>query len=234
MLYTQLLRDVVAARGRRRRRRIAERGGPGGAERGVVLQRALPHRAAAPRARCTSATPVVLLIDEVDRADPEFEAFLLEILSELQVTIPELGTIRATRAPAARLPHDQRHARDDRRPAPPLPPRVPRLPAALARASPSSSSRVPGLAAALAAQLVAFVDGLRALDLRKAPAIARPSTGRARCCSLGASALDRELVRVHARASSSSTRATRATSSRRIERLLAAAEQAAIATEIGE
>ena len=43
--------------------------------------------------------PVVLLIDEVDRADDEFEAFLLEILSEFQVTIPELGTIRAKRRP---------------------------------------------------------------------------------------------------------------------------------------
>nr|WP_246345817.1 MoxR family ATPase [Conexibacter arvalis] len=46
-----------------------------------------------------SAEPVVLLIDEIDRADDEFEAFLLELLSEFQVTIPELGTIRARRRP---------------------------------------------------------------------------------------------------------------------------------------
>src|SRR5262249_32132855 len=43
----------------------------------------------------TAPKPVVLLVDEVDKADPEFEAFLLEVLSEFQVTVPELGTIRA-------------------------------------------------------------------------------------------------------------------------------------------
>jgi MoxR-like ATPase len=47
-----------------------------------------------------SAEPVVLLIDEIDRADDEFEAFLLELLSDFQVTIPELGTIAARRRPA--------------------------------------------------------------------------------------------------------------------------------------
>ena len=47
--------------------------------------------------------PVVLLIDEIDRADEEFEAFLLEVLSDFQITIPELGTIRARRRPAVVL-----------------------------------------------------------------------------------------------------------------------------------
>src|ERR687897_127092 len=47
--------------------------------------------------------PVVLLIDEIDRADEEFEAFLLEVLSDFQITIPELGTIRARRKPAVVL-----------------------------------------------------------------------------------------------------------------------------------
>ena len=56
-------------------------------------------------ARSAAETPAVLLIDEVDRADPEFEAFLLEILSDFQVTIPEIGTIRAE-TPAARGPDD--------------------------------------------------------------------------------------------------------------------------------
>src|SRR6266699_2255744 len=46
-----------------------------------------------------SVDPVVLLIDEVDRADEEFEAFLLEVLSDFQITIPEIGTIRGTRRP---------------------------------------------------------------------------------------------------------------------------------------
>src|SRR2546429_6281724 len=50
-----------------------------------------------------SEGPVVLLIDEVDRADEEFEAFLLEVLSDFQITIPEIGTIRARRRPAVIL-----------------------------------------------------------------------------------------------------------------------------------
>src|SRR5262245_37970214 len=47
-----------------------------------------------------SEEPVVLLIDEIDRADEEFEAFLLEVLSDFQITIPEVGTISATRRPS--------------------------------------------------------------------------------------------------------------------------------------
>src|ERR671934_123216 len=50
-----------------------------------------------------STEPVVLLIDEIDRADDEFEAFLLEVLSDFQITIPEIGTIRAGRKPAVIL-----------------------------------------------------------------------------------------------------------------------------------
>src|SRR3712207_2274899 len=50
-----------------------------------------------------SEGPVVLLIDEIDRADDEFEAFLLEVLSDFQITIPEIGTIRAARRPAVIL-----------------------------------------------------------------------------------------------------------------------------------
>jgi MoxR-like ATPase len=50
-----------------------------------------------------SEDPAVLLIDEIDRADDEFEAFLLEVLSDFQITIPEIGTITATRRPAVIL-----------------------------------------------------------------------------------------------------------------------------------
>jgi MoxR-like ATPase len=59
-------------------------------------------------------TPTVLLVDEIDRADDEFEAFLLEVLSTWQVTIPELGTIAAA-APAHRRAHLKPHARAPRR-----------------------------------------------------------------------------------------------------------------------
>ena len=64
--------------------------------------------------------PPVLLIDEVDRADEEFEAFLLELLSDFQVSIPELGTVKATLDPARRADLE-RHARAVRRAAPALP-----------------------------------------------------------------------------------------------------------------
>ena len=76
--------------------------------------------------------PVVLLIDEIDRADDEFEAFLLELLSDFQVTIPELGTITATRAPAGRADL-QPHARAARRAQAPLHVPLDRLPRSRAR-----------------------------------------------------------------------------------------------------
>ena len=51
----------------------------------------------------TSEDPVMLLVDEIDKADPEFEAFLLELLSDYAVSIPELGTIHARHVPRRRL-----------------------------------------------------------------------------------------------------------------------------------
>src|SRR5580765_3052038 len=71
------------------------------------------------------AEPPVLLIDEVDRADEAFEAFLLELLSDFQMSIPELGTVRALSP--ARGDHVQRHTRALRRAAPSVPLPVHRL-----------------------------------------------------------------------------------------------------------
>ena len=71
--------------------------------------------------------PAVLLIDEIDRADDDFEAFLLELLAEAAVTIPELGTIRATHPPVIVLT-SQPHARSARRRQAPLPVPLDRLP----------------------------------------------------------------------------------------------------------
>ena len=76
--------------------------------------------------------PPVLLIDEIDRADDEFEAFLLELLSDFQVTIPEIGTIRAERRPG-RGPDVEPHARAARRAQAPLPVPLDRAPLARAR-----------------------------------------------------------------------------------------------------
>ena len=83
------------------------------------------------RARSSGAIladePVVLLVDEIDKADPEFEAFLLEVLSDWQVTVPELGTLKARHVPARRADLQQR-ARAVRRAQAPLPAPVHRLP----------------------------------------------------------------------------------------------------------
>ena len=86
--------------------------------------------------------PVVLLIDEIDRADDEFEAFLLEFLSDFQVTIPELGTITRQRAPARR-PDLEPHARAARRAQAPLPVPLDRLPRPRARGARSSARACP-------------------------------------------------------------------------------------------
>ena len=68
----------------------------------------------------TQSRSPVLLIDELDRADEPFDAFLLEVLAENQITIPELGTVQRRRA-ADHAHHQQPHARDPRRAEAPLP-----------------------------------------------------------------------------------------------------------------
>ena len=101
MLYTQLLREKTGellAGAADLADAIRRLGGQADAffSREFLLERPL-------LAAITAADPVVLLIDEIDRADEEFEAFLLELLSDFQVTIPELGTVRCTRRPVVFL-----------------------------------------------------------------------------------------------------------------------------------
>jgi len=112
----------------------------------------------------------VLLIDEIDRADDEFEAFLLELLSDFQITIPEIGTISATSPPLVVLTSNRTRELHD----------------ALKRRClyhwvgyPSIEReveivllRVPGVSETLARQLVAAVNRLRQLDLAKPPGVA--------------------------------------------------------------
>ncbi|MFP6626434.1 MAG: MoxR family ATPase [Deltaproteobacteria bacterium] len=111
----------------------------------------------------------VLLIDEIDKADAEFEAFLLEILSDFQITIPELGTIEAIHIPVVVLTSNNAREMSDalkRRclhlyidfPSPELELEIVRL-------------KVPEAAEAMAAELVEMVHSIRALDLKKAPSI---------------------------------------------------------------
>ena len=96
--------------------------------------------------------PPVLLIDEVDRADEEFEAFLLELLSDFQVTIPEFGTVSALSIPRVVLTSNG-HARTVRRAAPSLPLSLSSIfPTSTARRRSSSRAR-PGIDASLALQI---------------------------------------------------------------------------------
>jgi len=128
-----------------------------------LLERPLLHAITAPR-------KVVLLIDEVDKADEEFEAFLLEVLSDFQISIPELGTVTARQRPVVVLTSNR--ARE-------LSEALKRRCLYLYLDFPGIDIereiiqlKVPDLDARLRDQVARFVHGLRALDLRKAPSIA--------------------------------------------------------------
>ncbi|WP_210162088.1 AAA family ATPase [Amorphus coralli] len=135
------------------------------------------------------AGPPVLLIDELDRADEAFEAFLLEVLSDSQVTIPEIGTIRADAPPIVIITTNRTREIHD----------------ALKRRClyhwvdyPSAEReldivhlKVPGAGAALAQEVVAFVQALRAQeDLFKAPGVAETLDWATALCELDQIALD--------------------------------------------
>ncbi len=125
----------------------------------------------------------VLLIDEIDRADMEFEAYLLEVLSEFQVTIPELGTIKATERPVVILTANGTRDLSDalRRRClyayVDFPDRAVELSILQARA--------PGLEARLAEQIIAVVQALRREELEKLPGIAEMLDWAAALAGLG-------------------------------------------------
>lgn len=116
------------------------------------------------------ATGSVLLIDEVDKSDEAFEAFLLEVLSDFQVTVPEIGTIRAEVPPLVILTSNNVRELGDALKRRCLHLHIGFPDAARERAI--VSARVPGIDARLMAQLVAFVQSLREEDVRKRPSIA--------------------------------------------------------------
>ncbi len=138
----------------------------------------------------------MLLIDEVDRADEEFEAFLLELLSDFQVSIPELGTIKATVDPA-RGAHLERHARAVRRAAPALPLSLRRFSRGRSRGAGSSSTRLPGIDTALALQVARMVAAIRKEDLRKVPGVAETLDWAATLAGLDVHDLRQEPEAVH-------------------------------------
>jgi MoxR-like ATPase len=191
MLYTQLLRDAVAEQttGAPTLAEAADRIAT--ADVAFFSERFLIAR---PLLRAlTSDEPVVLLIDEVDRADPEFEAFLLEILSEEQVTIPEIGTVKAKHSPAVLLTSNASRDMTDAL-------RRRCLHAFLEYPPPSRELailelRVPGISKALASQLAELARRLRTMDLRKHPSISETIDWARALMTLGASALEAETVR---------------------------------------
>jgi MoxR-like ATPase len=191
MLYTQLLREAVATQTAGAKSLAEAADLVAGADAAFFSRRFLVER---PLLRAlTSDKPVVMLIDEVDRADPEFEAFLLEVLAEGQVTIPELGTVRAKTAPLFVLTSNGTREMTDAL-------RRRCLHAFVDYPPPSREQailelRVPGVAKQLAAQLAAFAQKVRAMDLRKAPSIAETIDWARALVALGASALDKELAR---------------------------------------
>jgi len=137
--------------------------------------------------------PPVLLIDEVDRADEEFEAFLLEVLSDFQITIPELGTIRAVRRPVVVLTSNRARELSEALRRRCLHVYVD-FPAPLVEAT-IVARKVPELDAELARHVARFVAGLRKLDLRKAPSIAETLDFARALVALGVRELDPAAVR---------------------------------------
>jgi MoxR-like ATPase len=172
--------------------RMAEAAGPGAAGRGALDEEALfsaTYLLKRPLLEALlHASPAVLLIDEVDRADEAFEAFLLEVLSDYQVSIPEMGTIRAVSIPLVVLTSNATRELSD----------------ALRRrclyhylGSPSFVKelailqlRLPQIGDRLGRQIVEFAQALRLQGLRKQPGIAETLDWAAALLGLGISSLD--------------------------------------------
>jgi MoxR-like ATPase len=135
----------------------------------------------------------VLLVDEVDKADQEFEAFLLEILSDYQVSVPEIGTVRAAVPPIVLLTSNSMRDLGDA-----LKRRCLHLHIGLPDARLEGrivAARVPGVAEGLRRQLVGFVQGLRGLDLKKLPSVSETLDWARVLVLLHARELEPELVR---------------------------------------
>jgi MoxR-like ATPase len=137
--------------------------------------------------------PTVLLIDETDKADVEVEGLLLEVLSDFQVTIPELGTITATRRPLVVLTSNATRELSEA---------LKRRCLYLALDYPSAErereivlSRVPDLAPGLAEQLVRTIRALRAMELKKSPSISETLDWAQTLLELGLDTLDETAVR---------------------------------------
>ena len=190
MLYTQLLRDKLsdllakAETLRQAADRLGDEDDVFFSERFLLARPLL--------AALLSDEPVVLLIDEIDRADAEFEAFLLEILSDFQVSIPELGTIQARHHPIVVLTSNNTRE----------------LSEALKRRClylfvdyPTHEAelnivkmRVPELSDKLARQTVDVVQGMRRLDLKKNPSVSETVDWAKALVMLNADSIDEKTL----------------------------------------
>jgi MoxR-like ATPase len=135
----------------------------------------------------------VLLIDEIDKSDQEFEAFLLEILSDFQVTIPEIGTVGAVVPPIVLLTSNSTRDLGDA-----LKRRCLHLHIGFPEEKLEAqiiASRVPGIDAALLKQLVSFAQQLRTLDLKKVPSVSETIDWAKVLVLLHTSVLSVDLVR---------------------------------------
>ncbi len=190
LLYTQILKDVLGEElaGSRTLREAADR---------VSRQDEVffSSKFIVPRPllkAITSDKPAVLLIDEVDKSDPEFEAFLLEILSDFQVSIPEIGTVSAKHIPLVILTSNNAREMSDA---------LKRRCLHLYIDFPSREQereivriKVPGISEKLTEQVVEAVHRIRQLDLKKVPGISETLDWARALVVLNAEVLDRETV----------------------------------------
>jgi MoxR-like ATPase len=157
-------------------------------EHDVFSERFLIKRALLQALEPDPAGAPVLLIDELDRADEAFEAFLLEVLADFQVTVPELGTIKAAHPPLVLITSNRTREIHDA---------IKRrclyhwvgYPDA-EREMKIVAAKVPGIGKALSAEIVRFVQSLRRQDLFKAPGVAETLDWAAALAELDAAALD--------------------------------------------
>lgn len=179
--------------------RLMEAGSAAGASREALAQELFSRRFLISRPLLQAIDPLregpapVLLIDELDRADEPFEAFLLEVLSDFQISIPELGVIKASEPPIVVLTSNRTREIHDA---------VKRrclyhwvdFPDA-ARELEILRLKLPGIDDQLARQIVAFIQGLRRLDLYKLPGLAETLEWSRALLELDALVLDPETVR---------------------------------------
>jgi MoxR-like ATPase len=168
--------------------RLAEAGGAKLAEEDLFGREYLVRRPVLEAIEHPGPIPAVLLVDELDRADPDFEAFLLEVLADAAVTVPELGTIQASVPPAVVLTSNRTRDLHDALKRRCLyhwidyPP--PEREVEIVR------RRVPGTSPRLAEDVVAAIGRLRAADVQKPPGIAEGIDWVAALELLGAQRLD--------------------------------------------